>query len=89
MIYKKNRNSKINWLNASRKTKLGYTFLNPKVVIKKNDYIKTVLGAEHLNSNIDQSSEPGRLEPLAIRLARANKKYKLPLPLTTHMDMLH
>ena len=58
------------------KPNYGTTFLNPLIIIKKNDSIKIVLDARHLNSNTDQSSESWPLEPLATQLARADKKYK-------------
>ena len=49
------------------------TFLNPMNIIKKNDSIKFLLDARHLNSTSDQLSESWPLEHLAAQLARANK----------------
>ena len=44
--------------------------------MKKNDSLKIVLDARHINSNADQSSESWPLELLAALLAWANNKYK-------------
>ena len=49
----------------------GTTFLNPFTIIKKNDSIKNVLDARHLNSNTDQSSESWPMEPLATPPAKS------------------
>ena len=55
---------------------IGTTFLNPLIIIPKGDAIKVVLDSRHLNSNTNREFEPLPIEPLAPRLARANKKYK-------------
>ena len=52
------------------------TFLNPPIIVPKVHTIKIVLDLRHLNSNTDQSFESWSIEPLAPRLARANKKFK-------------
>ena len=54
----------------------GTTYLNPLIIIPKEDTIKCVLDTRHLNSNTEQSDESWPIEPLAPQLARANKKYK-------------
>ena len=54
----------------------GTTYLNPFIIIPKGDTINCVLDAQHLNSNTEQSDESWPIEPLALQLARANKKYK-------------
>ena len=54
----------------------GTAYLNPLIIIPKGDTIKCVLDARHLNSNTEQSDESWPIEPLAPKLARANKKYK-------------
>ena len=61
------------------KPNYGTIFLNPLIVIKKNDTIKNVLDARHLNSNTDQSSESWPLEPPATQLAQADKNKNLQL----------
>ena len=43
--------------------------------------LKCVLDARPLNSNTDQYDEPWPKEPLAPKLARANKKYKCAIDL--------
>ena len=58
------------------KPNYGTTYLNPLIIIPKDDFIKCVLDARHLNSNTEQSDESWPIEPLAPQLARANKKYK-------------
>ena len=58
------------------KPNYGTNFLNSLIIAKKNDSIENLLVARHFNSNTDQSSESWPLEVLAIKLARANKKYK-------------
>ena len=50
--------------------------MNPLIIIPKEDTIKCVLDARHLNSNTEQSDESWPIEPLAPQLARPNKKYK-------------
>ena len=59
----------------------GTTYLNPLIIIPKGDSIKCVLDARHLNSNTEQSDESWPIEPLALQLARANKKYKCAIDL--------
>ena len=59
----------------------GTTYLNPFIIIPKEDTIKCVLDARHLNSNTEQSDESWPIEPLAPQLARANKKYKYTIDL--------
>ena len=54
----------------------GTTYLNPPIIIPKGDTIKCVLDARHRNSNTEQSDEFWPDQPLAPKLARANKKYK-------------
>ena len=56
---------------------IGTTFLNPLIIIPKGDEIKLVLDARHLNSNTNQELESWPIEPLAIQLARANKKKQI------------
>ena len=55
------------------KPNFGTTYLNSLIIIHKNDSIKCVAGARHLNSNTEQSDESWPIEPLAQKLARANK----------------
>ena len=55
---------------------IGTTILNPLIIIPKGDAIKVVLDARHLNSNTNQELESWPIKPLALQLARANKKYK-------------
>ena len=66
----------IKQIGSSSQDKLVYstTYLNPLIIIPKGDFIKCVLDARHLNSNIEQSDNPWPIEPLAPQLARANKK---------------
>ena len=59
----------------------GTTYLNPLITILKGDTIKCVLDARHFNSNTEQSDESWPIEPLAPKLARANKKYKCAIDL--------
>ena len=54
----------------------GTTYLYPFIIVPKEDTIKCVLDARHLNSNTEESDESWPTEPLAPQLARANKKYK-------------
>ena len=56
-----------------KKHTTGTTFLNPLIIIPKGEAIKVVLDARHLNSNTNQEFESWPIEPLAPRLARANK----------------
>ena len=55
---------------------IGTTFLNPSIIISKGDAIKVVPDARPSNSNTNQEFESWPIEPLAPKLARANKKYK-------------
>ena len=52
----------------------GTTYLVTLNFIPKGDSIKCVLDALHLFSNTEQPDESWPIEPLAPRLARANKK---------------
>ena len=54
----------------------GTTCLYPLIIIPKEDTIKCVLDARHLNSKTERSDESWPIEPLAPQLARTNKKYK-------------
>ena len=62
--------------SSDEKHTIGTTFLNPLIIIPKEDSIKVVLDARHLYSNTNQELESWPIEPLAPQLARANKKYK-------------
>ena len=55
---------------------IGTTFSNLLIILPKEDAIKVVLDARHLNSNTDQELDSWPIEPLAPQLARANKIYK-------------
>ena len=63
------------------KPNYGTTYLNPLIIIPKNDSIKCVLDARHLNFNTKQYDESWPIEPLAPQLARANKKSKCAIDL--------
>ena len=58
------------------KRNFGTTYLNPLIIIPKGDSIKCVLDDIHLNSNTEQSDGSWPIEPLALQLACAIKKYK-------------
>ena len=67
--------------SSDEKHTIGTTFLNPLVIIPKDDSIKVVLDARHSNSNTNQELESWPIGPLAPHLARANKKYKATIDL--------
>ena len=63
------------------KPNYGTTYLNHLKIIPKDDSIKCVLDARHLNSKTEQSDESWPLAQLPPQLARANKKYKCAIQL--------
>ena len=63
------------------KPNYGTTYMNSLINIPKDDSIKCVSNARHLNSNTEQSDESWSRKPFAPQLARANKKYKCAIDL--------
>ena len=57
------------------RNELGTSFVNPIILLPKNDYIKLVIDARYLNSITDLSSYSWPLEPIQTLLTRINGKY--------------
>ena len=51
--------------------------MNSSIIILEGDSTKCVLDARHLKANTQQSDESWPIEPLAPKLARANKTFNV------------
>ena len=54
---------------------MGSLFVNPIILMPKNDYVKLVIGARYLNSVTDLTSYSWPLEPVQMIMTRANGKF--------------
>ena len=54
---------------------MGSLFVNPKVLMPKNDYVKLVIDARHLNSVTDLTYYSWPLEPVQMTMTRVNGKF--------------
>ena len=50
-------------------------FVNPIIILPKNDYVKLVIDARYLNSITDTSNSSWTLEPLQVLMIRLNGAY--------------
>ena len=55
--------------------KMGSLFVNPLILILKNDYVKLVIDARYLNSVTDLTSYSWPLEPVQLIMTRKNGKF--------------
>ena len=53
---------------------MGSLFVNPKILIPKNDYVNIVIDAQYLNSVTDLTNYSWPLEPVQVIMARVNGK---------------
>ena len=53
----------------------GYTFINPVIILAKNESLKIVLDAGYLNSLIDESKCNWPIEPIQVILTKINGKF--------------
>ena len=54
---------------------LNSWFVNPIIILPKNDYVKLVIDARYLNSITDTSNSSWPLEPLEVLMTRVNGAY--------------
>ena len=54
---------------------MGSLFVNPKILMSKNDYVKLVIDARFLNSVTDLTSYSWHLEPVQMIMTRVNGKF--------------
>ena len=54
---------------------LNSWFVNPIIILPKNDYVKLVIDARYLNSITDTSNSSWPLEPLQVLMTRVNGAY--------------
>ena len=54
--------------------KMGSLFVNPNILMPKNDYVKLVIDARYLNSVTDLTNYSWPLEPVQIIMTRVNAK---------------
>ena len=54
---------------------MGSLFVNPIILMPKNDYVKLVIGARYLNSMTDLTNYSWPLEPVQMIMTRVNGKF--------------
>ena len=55
--------------------KMGSFFVSPIILMPKNDYVKLVIDARHLNSVTDLANYSGPLEPEQMIMTKVNGKF--------------
>ena len=54
---------------------MGFLFVNPIILMPKNDYVKLVIDARYLHSVIDLTNYSWPLEPVQMKIKRVNGKF--------------
>ena len=54
---------------------MGSVFVNPIILMPKNDYVKLFIDARYLNSVTDLTNYPWPLEPVQMIMTRVNGKF--------------
>ena len=54
---------------------MGFLFVNPKMLMPKNDYVKLMIDARYLNSVTDLTNYSWPLEPVQMIMTRVNGKF--------------